>query len=111
MTKQELTDRIEKAGKTYGTFENVTIIDNAYHACNPSNDAEWCANGFMFDGTALRQVEIKWDFSDVPGYEENDDASSLPWDCEELMSIGNEVDNFDLTDSDDIDRAARLIAE
>jgi len=110
MTKQELLGKIEAAGRVYGVFENVTIFENAYHACNPANNAEWRANGFLVDGNKLLQIEIKWDFSDVPGYKKNDDASSLPWEDENLMSIGSKVDNFDLDDENDVNRAGRQIS-
>ena len=109
MTKQKLVEKIKAAGDIYGTFENITIIESAFPSCNPSNDAEWSATGFVLNGDELRQVQILWDFSTVPECKGINDASIFPWDDQALMSIGNEVDNYDLTDDDDIDRASSRI--
>ena len=112
--KSDLLQEIETAGKRYGTFGNVTIIESAYQAGIPSEPRTWCALGYRLsdDNTEINAVNVYWDFSEVPDYDAIDDASSLPWENKDLMAADDNtqrVESYDLTDADDIVRAANGI--
>ena len=46
LLKSELLQEIENAGKRYGTYEDVTLIENAYQAGIPDEPRTWCALGY-----------------------------------------------------------------
>jgi len=112
--KSEILQEIENAGKRYGTYEDVALIENAYQAGIPDQPCIWCALGYRLsdDNNEIFAVNVYWDFSEVPDYDKIDDASSLPWEDKDLMSADDNtrrVDSYDLTDADDIVRAANGI--
>ena len=114
LLKSELLQEIENAGKRYGTYEDVTLIENAYQAGIPDEPRTWCALGYRVsdDNTEINAVNVYWDFSEVPDYDEIDDASALPWEDKDIMAADDNtrrVDSYDLTDIDDIVRAANGI--
>lgn len=112
MTKSELITKIAEAGNTFGTFEDVTIVESAYHACHPDHDKMWTATAYRVNNDEISVVKVYWDFADVDNYNDIDDGGALPWDDESIMSVDDNacrVDNYDLTDDDDITRAANGI--
>lgn len=111
MKVQELKNKIEEAGKTNGTFEHVTMTDQAHHCCNPENDRMWAAPAVYIceESNMLKITEVVWDFSSVENYDEIEDSSDYPWEVEEFMSIGDELDWMPLDDSEDIELAANRV--
>jgi hypothetical protein len=84
--------------KHTGESGNVTLIGDAYNACNPSRPNGWDCSAVQLDGNTIRFGAVQWDFED-----DKEDASDYDWSFDESNFVT--IESLDLTDTDEFEEA------
>lgn len=100
---KEIKTELEKLSKEFGTHEDYTIIEQAYHGCRINGDYVWEAKAVKIEGDEVTQANIVWDFEEFvkENGEDVDDAGSYPWEnvtdieIESERSLSLDFDNFE----------------
>ena len=93
--KNQIKDKISKLTTINGGFENIALLREAYHECNPDRKYSWACNAVQVDGNRVLFGHVRWDF-------EYDAEDPSDYDWEFGIEDFDGVEEFDLNDDKDI---------
>ena len=95
--------KIEKLSSEFGGFENIALVQEAYHKCHPSREFGWCCAAVKLDGYTATFGQVHWDFD-----EDLEDSSDYCWDFEQ--DDFEAVEEYDLEDEDECEDLIKRIS-